>query len=787
MRPTSTEALGQGGGNNIIVGRRSRKSSSAEPGGGSGSSALAASTSAPAAVGAVSTCYSAGDEYSSLASGSGSMTYFLADEATVMAASGGGGNGLSSSGSFGVRSLDNSVEDTMALPRRSGRPTESEGPSTREEDEKNVHDSDEDDLDSHSVASLRLSVNPDSFHRSPQQLLSQPLTPLMGPSPDPQSLPMSPSGISFRSDDDLQSEVAVEDYGSPRGRSQKPVRKYMPLSESSMVTPQLIMPEITIPSRRPFTEKGKRVGRLKVLIAGDSGIGKTSLIKSIVQICEDIVHVDPMPMNQSFSRGSNSKAFHSLAAGRSDGSSGNSESTKKITEIYASTKPYPRWWSELDDSRVLRRRKSSKASAEEQVIERNLCFVDTPGYGAGTSFLECVEPVVRYVEAQLDRTHAILNTGSGDLLSVLSGDGTPQVDIVFYVVLHRLKNVDIEFIRRLSTFTNVLPVIAKADTLAPQQVNNLKLSILAELRAAGVRPFLFGKTQADVSKSIAEWESCPPFAISSTLAPDTENMDASILMSPDYVPPLVETELNALVECVFDPDNINWLRHASAKKYLEWSMNASAASLVTSLQPSATSPPPRRRNSASSRLGSGFLTASNSSLVHVSGVGASSSSSSSSNPAASSFALARVADHTQREERYAQIRLTRWAQDLHRSLKAERERYERVARGERAIWLTERLKECIADGQLVPTGPNALEAKDGSGMEVRNEGVGVDMRDPLGLLAMQESIRKKMAMVLKLLGYGGIVGLFGMWVANKSFNGEISGLLGMGGQRSCPL
>ena len=35
--------------------------------------------------------------------------------------------------------------------------------------------------------------------------------------------------------------------------------------------PQLIMPSIKMPSRRPFTEEGKRLGRLKVLIAGDSG------------------------------------------------------------------------------------------------------------------------------------------------------------------------------------------------------------------------------------------------------------------------------------------------------------------------------------------------------------------------------------------------------------------------------------------------------------------------------------------------------------------------------------
>lgn len=37
--------------------------------------------------------------------------------------------------------------------------------------------------------------------------------------------------------------------------------------------PQLVMPSIKMPSRRPFTETGKSMGRVKVLLAGDSGMG----------------------------------------------------------------------------------------------------------------------------------------------------------------------------------------------------------------------------------------------------------------------------------------------------------------------------------------------------------------------------------------------------------------------------------------------------------------------------------------------------------------------------------
>lgn len=76
-----------------------------------------------------------------------------------------------------------------------------------------------------------------------------------------------------------------------------------------------------------------------------------------------------------------------------------------------------------------------------------------------------------------------------------------------------------------------------------------------------MQPFLFGAGTAND-------EVTPPFAVSSARADDDDNMDASVLMSPDYEPPLVESELSALVERVFDPDNIAWLRHSAGQSDL---------------------------------------------------------------------------------------------------------------------------------------------------------------------------------------------------------------------------
>jgi hypothetical protein len=155
-----------------------------------------------------------------------------------------------------------------------------------------------------------------------------------------------------------------------------------------------------------------------------TGVGKTSLIKSIVQACEDIVHVDPLSAT-SPSASISIKNRKAKRPGRGDDSS-----TKQITEVYASTRPYPSWWSEVEESRVLRRRKSHG----DTVLERNICFVDTPGYRIGTSLMESMEPVVRYIQSQMDLTAAAMEMKDGDVLGLLSGNGGTQVDVVLYMI-----------------------------------------------------------------------------------------------------------------------------------------------------------------------------------------------------------------------------------------------------------------------------------------------------------------------------------------------------------------
>ena len=129
-------------------------------------------------------------------------------------------------------------------------------------------DEDEDDLTDVPSTDVSGSVSPFHTRRASQTTISRPFTPLSLGSPAPPSL-LSSVGSRRNSDacsfeDDAASQAIISS-----GDEERDMESTMMDSGSA---PQLVMPSIKMPSRRPFTERGKNLGRLKILIAGDSGM-----------------------------------------------------------------------------------------------------------------------------------------------------------------------------------------------------------------------------------------------------------------------------------------------------------------------------------------------------------------------------------------------------------------------------------------------------------------------------------------------------------------------------------
>lgn len=134
------------------------------------------------------------------------------------------------------------------------------------------------------------------------------------------------------------------------------------------------------------------------------------------------MHVDPLSPSNSFSQPppkSKSRRRKSEHAG-----------TTRVTEIHASTKPYPHWWTDAEESRALRRRKSSL----DAVLERNICFVDTPGFTRGATENDDIDMVVDYVESLLYQTSSVTTMDDNDVLGVISGSGGVSIDVVLYLL-----------------------------------------------------------------------------------------------------------------------------------------------------------------------------------------------------------------------------------------------------------------------------------------------------------------------------------------------------------------
>ncbi|GIJ85408.1 hypothetical protein Asppvi_004265 [Aspergillus pseudoviridinutans] len=569
---------------------------------------------------------------------------------------------------------------------------------------------------------------------------SRPLTPL---NPDePSSLPSSPKSVSNQSmkhlddisiTDDLSSHaVGSEDEGNDAREE--------PNSAGFDSTSQLIMPSIRMPSRRPFTDRGKTMGRFKVLIAGACGSGKTSLIKSIVQACEDIVHVDPFPSLSPSNLSARAQAPTAEAV---------------ISEIYASTKPYPPWWSDLEDSRVLRRRKSSG----DIVLERNLCFVDTAANGL--SRVGQTDAIVHHIQQQLLRATTAVNSSNTDFENLLAGNGGAQVDAVLYLISENTLAADIECIRKLCDWTNVIPLISKSDLLTPDQIATLKSSFHTKARMASLKPFHFG----DATSAAADGPSShSPFAVSSAKVDDEDIMDASTLMSPDYVQPLAPSELSLLVQKIFDLDNMAWIRHSAAKKLVQRQHYQGQQWEVL-------------RHNTNSFDGQSTVSRSTSSVLSTSYLDGITSPPSGRFP---SYTMARISDYTQREEKMARVQLAKWASDLQRSLQNERERYAALTRGERAVWLTERLGECVVDGSLVPItktpgfcglrlptenagGCLFVRTQDGKKTEYRI--TSISPHDPLGIVWWSDDLKQRGWAIVQIVGSLGVVGGLALWLA----------------------
>ncbi|KAH6958734.1 hypothetical protein HG530_010373 [Fusarium avenaceum] len=144
---------------------------------------------------------------------------------------------------------------------------------------------------------------------------------------------------------------------------------------------------------------------------------------------------------------------------------------------------------------------SISADIEEAGVRLRLTVVDTPGFGDFVNNDESWRPIVDNIEQRFDSYLDAEN--KVNRMNIV--DNRIHACVFFIQPTgHSLKPLDIEVMRRLHTKVNLIPVIAKADTLTDEEIAAFKSRILADIKHHGIQIFEGPRYELDDEETIAE-------------------------------------------------------------------------------------------------------------------------------------------------------------------------------------------------------------------------------------------------------------------------------------------
>ncbi|KAG9303419.1 hypothetical protein G9A89_013745 [Geosiphon pyriformis] len=144
---------------------------------------------------------------------------------------------------------------------------------------------------------------------------------------------------------------------------------------------------------------------------------------------------------------------------------------------------------------------SLSADIEENGVKLRLTVVDTPGFGDFVNNEESWKPILENIEARFDAYLEQENRVNRRKMV----DNRVHACIYFIAPTgHSLKPLDVEFMRRLHTKVNLIPVIAKSDTLTEDEIIQFKQRILDDIAFHKIQIYQAPQYEYDDSETVAE-------------------------------------------------------------------------------------------------------------------------------------------------------------------------------------------------------------------------------------------------------------------------------------------
>jgi len=150
---------------------------------------------------------------------------------------------------------------------------------------------------------------------------------------------------------------------------------------------------------------------------------------------------------------------------------------------------------------------SHKVFLNEGDVKLSLNVLELPGFGDEIDNTRCWEPISNHIQDQFNK-YLLAETRINRL-----NQSTPdtRVHACLYFISptgHGLKPLDIEFLQQLQHSLNIIPVIAKSDTFTVNEQKHFKLKVRSQMIENGINLYKFGGGDA-----VDKEENEPPFAV----------------------------------------------------------------------------------------------------------------------------------------------------------------------------------------------------------------------------------------------------------------------------------
>ncbi|XP_064598710.1 septin-7-like isoform X2 [Liolophura sinensis] len=177
-----------------------------------------------------------------------------------------------------------------------------------------------------------------------------------------------------------------------------------------------------------------------------------------------------------------------------------------LTDLYSAEYPGP-------SHRIQKTVKvdTTQVSLKENGVHLKLTIVDTPGFGDAVDNSNCWQPITDFIDSKYEE----YLTAESRVNRVTIVDSRVHTCLYFIAPTgHGLKPLDVEFMKRLHDKVNIIPLIAKSDTMTPDECREFKKTILNEIAQHKIKIYEFPDCDdEDENKHQKKLKDRVPFAV----------------------------------------------------------------------------------------------------------------------------------------------------------------------------------------------------------------------------------------------------------------------------------